>query len=139
MSRSSTWSCSAAPNPESSGWTTRSTLRLGRPPPAAGPSGIVLGALLGVPVAGLALGAATGALAAKFIDLGIPQDFVDELTRAIEPGRIVVAILARTHDSDAVLAAVTAIEGGTVVAGDLPAEVMAAVDDAVAGYHWDRG
>ena len=114
------------------------------PPPhraaiGAGLSGLVLGALLGTPITGLAIGAAAGALAARAVDLGIPQRIVDDLRDVTGPGRIVVAVLARVSDGPAVLDALGTVAGGTVVSGNLSAEAMKAVEEAVAGYQWDNG
>src|SRR5947207_7855688 len=55
-----------------------------------------IGALVGGPiglVVGGAIGAGAGALAAKVVDLGIPDDWVQWLKEATEPGRTVLAIL----------------------------------------------
>lgn len=57
----------------------------------------LLGLLVGGPVgwvAGLGIGAATGAATAKIVDLGIPDEWVDWFRDAVEPGTSTVVILA---------------------------------------------
>ena len=57
----------------------------------------LLGLLVGGPVgwvAGLGIGAATGAVTAKIIDLGIPDEWVGWFREAVEPGTSTVVILA---------------------------------------------
>src|SRR5204863_4024770 len=55
-----------------------------------------IGALLAGPiglVVGGAIGAGAGALAARVVDLGIPDEWVDWLKEATEPAHTVVALL----------------------------------------------
>jgi uncharacterized membrane protein len=57
----------------------------------------LLGLVIGGPVgwlAGLGLGAASGAVTAKIVDLGIPDDWVAWFREAVEPGTSTVVILA---------------------------------------------
>lgn len=57
----------------------------------------LLGLLVGGPVgwvAGLGIGAATGAVTAKIVDLGIPDEWVGWFREAVEPGTSTVVILA---------------------------------------------
>jgi uncharacterized membrane protein len=57
----------------------------------------LLGLVLGGPVgwvAGLGIGAASGAVTAKIVDLGIPDDWVAWFREAVEPGTSTVVILA---------------------------------------------
>jgi uncharacterized membrane protein len=57
----------------------------------------LLGLVLGGPVgwiAGLGIGAASGAVTAKIIDLGIPDEWVAWFREAVEPGTSTVVILA---------------------------------------------
>ena len=57
----------------------------------------LLGLLVGGPVgwvAGLGIGAATGAVTAKIVDLGIPDEWVEWFRDAVEPGTSTVVILA---------------------------------------------
>ena len=66
----------------------------------------LLGLVLGGPVgwiAGLGIGAASGAVTAKIVDLGIPDEWVAWFRQAVEPGTSTVVILAE-HVSVAALA-----------------------------------
>lgn len=57
----------------------------------------LLGLVLGGPVgwiAGLGIGAASGAVTAKIVDLGIPDEWVAWFREAVEPGTSTVVILA---------------------------------------------
>lgn len=57
----------------------------------------LLGLVIGGPVgwlAGLGIGAASGAVTAKIVDLGIPDEWVDWFREAVEPGTSTVVILA---------------------------------------------
>src|SRR6478752_4376804 len=47
-------------------------------------------------VGGLALGAGTGAVTAKLVDLGIPDEWVDWFRKAVQPGTVILALLV-TH------------------------------------------
>jgi len=59
-----------------------------------GPIGLVVGG---------AIGAGAGAIAAKVVDLGIPDEWVTWLKEAAEPGRTVLAVLVTDFDREAVL------------------------------------
>jgi uncharacterized membrane protein len=57
----------------------------------------LLGLVIGGPVgwlAGLGIGAASGAVTAKIVDLGIPDEWVGWFREAVEPGTSTVVILA---------------------------------------------
>ena len=57
----------------------------------------LLGLVLGGPVgwvAGLGIGAASGVVTAKIVDLGIPDEWVAWFREAVEPGTSTVVILA---------------------------------------------
>jgi uncharacterized membrane protein len=57
----------------------------------------LLGLFIGGPVgwiAGIGIGAGAGAVAAKVVDLGIPDEWVDWFKDAVEPGTSTVVILA---------------------------------------------
>lgn len=62
----------------------------------------LFGLLLGGPVgwlAGTAVGAGGGAIAAKVVDTGISDEWVDWFRQAVQPGRVVLAILAdKVHE-----------------------------------------
>jgi len=57
----------------------------------------LLGLVIGGPVgwiAGIGIGAGAGAVAAKVVDLGIPDEWVDWFKEAVEPGTSTVVVLA---------------------------------------------
>src|SRR5437764_168114 len=79
-------------------------------------------ALLGGPiglVVGGAIGAGAGAVAAKVVDLGIPDEWVDWLKEATEPGRTVLALLVASLDRDALVAELERFHGARLLYGNL--------------------
>jgi uncharacterized membrane protein len=59
-----------------------------------------------VPVAGLAIGAGTGALAGKLADVGISDDTIKQIAGQLEGGRAAVFLLARSATVDRVIEAI---------------------------------
>jgi len=55
--------------------------------------GLLVGALLFVPILGLAAGAVTGALAGKMSDLGLSDDFIKQVASSIQPGEAALFLL----------------------------------------------
>lgn len=70
-------------------------------------SGALWGTLIGLiflnPVAGLAVGAATGAVAGKLTDIGINDDMIKQIGAQLEQGKAAVFILARSATVDKVV------------------------------------
>lgn len=63
--------------------------------------GVLLGTLLLGPIGGLAVGAVAaggGALAAKLIDLGVPESFLDDVKAAVPPGSTALVLQASHLD-----------------------------------------
>jgi len=95
----------------------------------------LLGLLLAGPIgflAGGAIGAGTGAVAAKVIDLGIPDDWVDWFKVAVEPGTATVALLVTNLDEAALVAESTRFTGHLVYANlseDTQRRLRAALGD----------
>ena len=88
----------------------------------------LMGLLLGGPVgwlAGAAAGAGVGAVAARFIDLGIPDEWVTWFRNAAEPGTTTLALLLEDVDRDALVAEVERFNGAHLVYANL--------DDATLG------
>ena len=92
--------------------------------------GLLLGGPVGMLVAG-GIGAGAGAVTAKLVDVGVTDDFVDQLREMVRPGTTTVAILAEDVDADAVLRELKRFEGGRYVAGTLPLAGIQAVRDAL--------
>ncbi|QRV13884.1 DUF1269 domain-containing protein [Haloterrigena salifodinae] len=58
--------------------------------------GLLIGTIFWMPWLGVAIGAASGALSGKFSNVGIDDDFIDEVSDTIEPGHSALFMLA--HD-----------------------------------------
>jgi uncharacterized membrane protein len=68
--------------------------------------GTLIGMLFLMPVAGLAIGAGTGALAGKLADVGINDDTIKQIGRQLEQGKAAVFLLARSATVDRVIDAI---------------------------------
>ncbi|MCK5315800.1 MAG: DUF1269 domain-containing protein, partial [Anaerolineales bacterium] len=65
--------------------------------------GLLIGLLFWAPWLGLAIGAATGALAGKMTDTGVDDKFIKEVGEAIEPGNSALFLLVIEATTDKVL------------------------------------
>jgi uncharacterized membrane protein len=92
--------------------------------------GFLFGLLFLVPVAGLVLGAATGALAGHFSDIGIDDKWIKEVAAAIPPGGSALFVLARNSQNERVLPEMAKF-GGQVLKTSLTDEQQAALEDAL--------
>ena len=77
--------------------------------------GLILAGPIGL-LAGGAIGAGTGAVAAKVIDLGIPDDWVDWFKVAVQPDTATVALLVTNLDEGALVHEATRFTGHLVYA-----------------------
>lgn len=84
----------------------------------AGLFGLILGGPVGW-VAGLAVGAGTGALTAKVVDLGISDEWVAWFRQAVEPGTATVALLVENLDQDALVKEAARFTGAELVYANL--------------------
>jgi uncharacterized membrane protein len=66
--------------------------------------GMLIGLLFFMPWLGLAIGAVTGAIAGKFSDIGIDDDFIKEVGSSIEPGQSALFLLIADWTEDKALA-----------------------------------
>ena len=64
--------------------------------------GMLLGLLFLMPVFGLAVGAASGAIAGKLTDLGIDDSFMKEVAASLQPGTAAIFALVRSSTPDRV-------------------------------------
>jgi len=64
--------------------------------------GMLIGLLSFAPWLGLAIGAVTGAIAGKFTDIGIDDDFIKEVGKTIEPGHSALFLLIESMTEDKV-------------------------------------
>jgi len=81
-------------------------------------SGMLWGSLIGllfmIPLAGAAIGAASGALRGRLADLGINDDFMKQAARTLQSGNAALFLLIRKMTTDKVIAALREV-GGTVL------------------------
>ena len=78
----------------------------------------LLGLLVGGPVgwiAGLGVGAGVGAGVAKFVDLGIPDDWIDWFRQAVRPGTATIVVLVEDLDVAAFRAEVDRFPGAEIL------------------------
>src|SRR5436190_11975403 len=83
--------------------------------------GVVAGAVLAIPVAGLAVGAGLAALSTKLTDTGISRDFQKRVAERLQPGTSAILLLAEGANREKVLAQ-AATFGGTLIHTDLSPE-----------------
>ncbi|MDS0295262.1 DUF1269 domain-containing protein [Halogeometricum luteum] len=57
--------------------------------------GLLIGVIFWMPWLGIAIGSVTGALGGKFTDVGIDDDFIEEVGETVEPGQSALFLLAR--------------------------------------------
>lgn len=87
----------------------------------------LLGLVIGGPVgwlAGIGIGAGAGAVTAKVVDLGIPDDWVDWFKQAVRPGTSAVVILAEQVDMRALEREAERFPGAEIVESTLPDDVL---------------
>ena len=95
----------------------------------------LFGLLLGGPVgwiAGLAMGAGAGAVTAKVMDLGVPDEWVTWFRDAVQPGTATVALLVEDLDRDALVAEAARFTGAELVYANLDDATIERVRDAFA-------
>jgi uncharacterized membrane protein len=76
--------------------------------------GMLFGLLFFVPFLGLAVGAATGALFGKAADYGINDEFIQRVSKAIQPGTSAVFLLVDNAQVDKVVEALRPF-GGQII------------------------
>jgi len=94
----------------------------------------LLGLFVGGPVgwlAGIGIGAGAGAVTAKVIDLGIPDDWVDWFKQVVQPGHSAVIILAEQVDVGALQREAHRFPGAELIESNLP---EAAIADLAAAF-----
>jgi uncharacterized membrane protein len=94
--------------------------------------GTLIGLIFLMPLAGAALGAASGALGAALTDIGINDKWMKETAAAIQPGTAALFVLVRKVTADKVLEGLRG-EGGTVMKTSLDHTKEAALQAALAG------
>jgi uncharacterized membrane protein len=94
--------------------------------------GGLIGLLFLAPIAGMAIGAATGALAGKLSDYGIDDKFAKGVASSLPPGGAAMFLLVRRSTPDRVLAEMKQF-GGTVLQTNLSTEAEQRLKDALSG------
>jgi len=84
----------------------------------AGLFGLILGGPVGW-LAGTAIGAGAGAVTARVVDLGIPDEWVAWFREAVQPGTVTVALLVTDLNRDAIVAEATRFVGARLVYANL--------------------
>jgi uncharacterized membrane protein len=94
----------------------------------------LIGLIVGGPVgwvAGLGLGAGAGAITAKVVDLGIPDEWVEWFRAAVHRGTTTVVILAEDVDLGALEQEVRRFAGAELLHSTLPAYAIDLLRDAL--------
>ena len=94
--------------------------------------GSLIGLLFMMPLAGAALGTASGALGGKLADLGINDEFMRQAARTLQSGNAALFLLIRKMTTDKVLAALRGA-GGTVMRSSFDETQEEALQEALAG------
>jgi len=94
----------------------------------------LLGLVLGGPVgwiAGIAVGAGAGAVAAHVIDLGISDEWVAWFREAVQPGKATVALLVTDLNRDALVAEAARFSGARLVYANLEQHTLDRLAEAL--------
>lgn len=94
----------------------------------------LFGLLLGGPIGwigGMAIGAGTGAVAAKAIDLGIPDEWVDWFKKAVDPNRVVLALLVSDVDIDVLVGEASRFAGAELLYANLDPFALRRLEQAL--------
>jgi uncharacterized membrane protein len=96
----------------------------------AGLFGLILGGPVGW-VAGLALGAGTGAIAAKVVDLGVSDEWVAWFRETVAPDTVTLVLLVEDLDRDALVTEAKRFTGAELVYANLDDETVKRVEAAL--------
>jgi len=92
--------------------------------------GLLIGTLFFMPLAGLAIGATTGAISGALTDIGVDDDFMRELAETMRPGTSALFILVRKFTPDKVLEEI-APYGGKVLRTSLTKDKEAELQEVL--------
>jgi len=84
--------------------------------------GMLIGLLFFAPWLGLAVGAISGAMAGKFSDIGVDDNFIRSVSAAIPPGSSALFLLVREATPDRVMEELRGAQGVTVLQTSLSRE-----------------
>ena len=99
----------------------------------AGLFGLILGGPVGW-VTGLVVGAGAGAVSAKAMDLGVPDEWVNWFRQAVQPRTATVALLVEDLDRNALVVEASRFTGAELVYANLDDETISRVRDAFAHH-----
>jgi len=94
--------------------------------------GFIFGLLFLAPVAGMAIGAAGGALVGHFSDMGIDDKWIKEVAGSIPANGSALFVLARNSQNERVLPEMAKF-GGKVIKTSLTEEQQRTLEDALSG------
>jgi uncharacterized membrane protein len=98
----------------------------------AGLFGLILGGPVGW-AAGIALGAGTGAIAAKVVDIGVSDEWVAWFRETVAPDTVTLVLLVEDLDRDALVAEAKRFTGAELVYANLDDETIKRVEAALEG------
>ena len=94
----------------------------------------LLGLIIGGPVgwlAGLGVGAGAGALTAKVVDIGVPDEWVDWFRQAVEPDTFTIVVLANQVDVEQLVGETGRFDGGRLVYANMPPDTIRRIEQAL--------
>lgn len=94
----------------------------------------LLGLIIGGPVgwiAGIGVGAGAGAITAKVVDVGVPDEWVDWFKASVEPHTFTVVVLANDVDIDALVEEARRFDGGHLVYANMAPHTIDRIDAAL--------
>jgi uncharacterized membrane protein len=92
--------------------------------------GLVIGLLFFIPIGGMLIGGAMGALMGKMSDIGIKDEFKDQVNNLLQPGTAAVVMLFQKATPDRTLEALAPF-GGTVLKTSLSREAEQHITEAL--------
>ncbi len=94
----------------------------------------LLGLIIGGPVgwvAGLGMGAGAGVIAAKVVDVGVPDEWVNWFRAAVEPGTFTVVVLADEVNTDELVAETERFGGAHLVYANMDVYAIRRIEIAL--------
>ncbi|MCT2589342.1 DUF1269 domain-containing protein [Streptomyces sp. N2-109] len=95
--------------------------------------GMLFGLIFLMPLLGAAIGAAAGALGGKLTDIGIDDDFIDQVKQEVTPGTSALFLLTREEVTDRIREALPQTGNAELVHSNLDAESEARLRKIFAG------
>jgi len=96
----------------------------------AGLFGLLLGGPVGW-VAGAAVGAGAGAVTAKVVDTGVPDEWVAWFRNAVQPGTTTIVLLVAQLDRNALVAETARFPGAELVYANVDLDTMGRIREAL--------